>query len=253
MKKISVVIPVRFSNKYPRSENRMKLCLESLRAQTLKPELMEIIISDFGSENQFIPLLQKSCQQFNAKFIHVSTKEIWNRSRASNIAIRNSNPESQYILSSDIDIIFKDTCLERILDSINLNRIVACETRDLPETLALENLSVKIDFLKLKTIPRSLGWGTCCFPRNWIFKIRGYDEEFKGWGGEDDDLMKRARLGGMLIVRLYNLVFHQWHKSLFDVKEIIPFREANRKRLKEVNTLIRNENREWGKFRNNEE
>ena len=161
--KISIIIPVRFSDKYPRNTGRIKLCLESLRAQTLKPELIEIVVSDFGSENQFIPLLQKNCQQFNAKFIHVPTKKIWNRSRALNIAIRNSRPESQYIFSSDIDVIFKDICLERILDNAKPNRIVTCETRDLSETLAPENLSVKIDFLKLKTIPRSLGWALVAF------------------------------------------------------------------------------------------
>lgn len=252
MEKISVVIPTRFTDEFPRSTDRIKFCLGSLRNQTISSQFIEIVVSDFGSEAKYLPLLQESCQQFSARFIHFETREIWNRAKALNLGIKNSSPIFKYILATDIDIIFKNICLEKILSSMNDKRIVVCEMRDLPKMEFPEPFNPQTDLGKLETVKavgREKGFGVCCYPRDWIFKIRGYDELFKGWGGEDDDLMKRSRLDKMQEIRLYHLAFHQWHKPLYNAQVNLQPRKDNWSRLRSLDTVIRNENVEWGKWK----
>ncbi len=46
-------------------------------------------------------------------------------------------------------------------------------------------------------------------------KVNGFDEEFKGWGQEDDDLGRRLHASGASagIVVKEAMVFHQWHPT----------------------------------------
>lgn len=249
MEKVSVIIPTRFTDEFPRSTDRIKFCLGSLRNQTIDPQFVEIVIGDLGSEAKYIPLLQESCKQFSARFIHFATREIWNRAKALNLGIRNSSPVFKYILATDIDIIFKNICLEKILSSMSDKRIVVCEVDDLPKMKFPRSFNLQTDLDKLevsKSVGRILGLGICCFPRDWIFKIRGYDEEFKGWGGEDDDLMKRGKLDKMQMVRLHHLAFHQWHKPLYNEQVNLQPRKDNWDRWLKLNSIIRNKKTEWG-------
>lgn len=39
-------------------------------------------------------------------------------------------------------------------------------------------------------------WGTVLCSRKGFMDVGGYDEVFRGWGGEDDDLYERLKLGG---------------------------------------------------------
>ncbi len=66
----------------------------------------------------------------------------------------------------------------------------------------------------------SAGWGgLVSAPRDWFFKVRGFDERMKFWGGEDGDLWKRAGLDGMDRYRINDLeetdtkIYHQFHKD----------------------------------------
>ena len=48
-----------------------------------------------------------------------------------------------------------------------------------------------------------------------ILKVNGFDEEFIGWGQEDDDLGRRLHASGASagIVVAEAVVFHQWHPT----------------------------------------
>jgi hypothetical protein len=58
------------------------------------------------------------------------------------------------------------------------------------------------------------GVGMCmCAPRQWFFRIHGYDERYVLWGHEDDDILKRAKLDGLSQVGISDRtsLIHQWH------------------------------------------
>lgn len=51
------------------------------------------------------------------------------------------------------------------------------------------------------------------FWREDVVRINGYDETFKGWGVEDDDLALRLHRAGCrkLALRFAAIVYHLWH------------------------------------------
>jgi len=244
MPKVSAVIPIRYTDKYPRDMDRLDLCLKSLREQTVRSECIQIIVSDFGSEKKYVPALQEKCQKAKAKFVHIETQEVWSRAKALNIGIRASDPDSDYIISSDVDIIFKDTAIEEAFKNMDEKTYIIFEVRKLPPM----KLPIDLNFTRLEAIsmPEPPSIGICCFPRKWIFDVRGYDEEFKVWGWEDNDLVKRAHLSGLQIIRLPDLAFHLWHRVFYKVDLNDPQQKLNCERADSLNTIIRNTDRQWG-------
>jgi len=126
------------------------------------------------------------------------------------------------------------------------------------------------DFAKLRDISRSTGssvsagWGgLVSAPRDWFFKVRGFDERMKFWGWEDNDLWKRAGLDNMDRYRINDLnegdteIYHQFHEdclsltfsALWDKTERTPEERRQISWNKMIATrdtsLIRN-NKKWG-------
>lgn len=76
--------------------------------------------------------------------------------------------------------------------------------------------------------------GACvCYPRNTFIAVGGLDEQFAGWGPEDQDLIERACDTGFALVRCYDLLYyhlpHDYEKPWYDPRLI----EANRARYEE--------------------
>ncbi len=126
------------------------------------------------------------------------------------------------------------------------------------------------DSAKLRGIARadrsgiSAGWGgLVSAPRDWFFKVRGFDERMKFWGGEDGDLWKRAGLDGMNCYRINDLeetdteVYHQFHDDCISAGYEEPWGLTiltteqdhhitwNKTLMARDNTIIRN-NDNWG-------
>jgi GT2 family glycosyltransferase len=69
------------------------------------------------------------------------------------------------------------------------------------------------NFLRHPTKPYKLRSGNFGISREDFERVNGFDENFEGWGGEDDDLGRRLRRAG---ARLESIVrhtysFHLWH------------------------------------------
>jgi len=47
--------------------------------------------------------------------------------------------------------------------------------------------------------------------REWIMKLRGFDEDYQGYGYEDDDMADRLRRSGVTFEFTDIEVEHQWH------------------------------------------
>jgi GT2 family glycosyltransferase len=57
----------------------------------------------------------------------------------------------------------------------------------------------------------------CCFKRDDLLKIGGWDEEYLGWGAEDNDVSYRAFRGGLRIVYAQDIkCFHIDHATSFE-------------------------------------
>lgn len=107
------------------------------------------------------------------------------------------------------------------------------------EIRKLRSLALKSRFyswIRHPTKPRLFG-GNIGVWRNDYERINGYDENFVGWGGEDDDLRLRLRRAGVRIHSIlpWTRTYHLWHppvdsapKSIMDGRNISYLHRANR-------------------------
>ncbi len=212
---ISVIIPLR-----NRMGVRLANCLRSLRWQDLEPaEAVEIVISDFGSDDAHRKGVAAGAAAFDAEVAHTVTDEVWNRSRALNIGIRKAR--GRYIFCTDVDMIFEPTFIRTLIEAqqrLNDAGFIVCGCRDMPETLAERAWQVE-EFPAMKEqspFREKLGTGACQMAtRRFFCDVRGYDEGYLFWGMEDNDMRFRAKRSGLVETWVHDRtsMLHQWHPS----------------------------------------
>lgn len=211
---LSVIVPIR-----NRSGTRLDNCLRSLRWQDLPREQVEIVLSDFGSDDDHRASIEALADAHGARIVYTETDEIWNRSRALNIGIRAAT--GRYVLCTDADMIFAPNFLRALVEEQRGTgdaALVVCRCRDLPEDVPEQPWS-EADFptlLERSHLREKLGTGACQMARRTLFEeIHGYDEAYKFWGMEDNDFRYRAKSSGVVErwVHERTAMLHQWHPS----------------------------------------
>lgn len=219
MPRLSVVIPVR-----NRSGTRLRNCLNSLRWQQLDASELEIVLSDYGSNDEHARSIAALAERFSAKVARNEEFGDWNRSRALNLGIQASSGE--YVWCTDADMIFAPDFVPAILavhDQRPGKALVVCACSDLPERVPEQDYELA-DFPMLskastrrKAINKnSLGTGACqSATRAFFFHARGYDERYVHWGSEDSDMRDRALAYGLEMVWISDRteMLHQWHPT----------------------------------------
>lgn len=211
---ISVIIPLR-----NRGGHRLDNCLRSLRWQELPAERVELLISDFGSDDAHREALAPMAEAHGVRVVFHDTREIWNRARALNIGIRAAR--GRYVLCTDADMIFAPTFLPTVVQAqqeADDAALVVCQCRDLPSTVeerayALEDFPA---LLQASYYRKRLGTGACQMALRGMFHtLRGFDEGYKFWGLEDTDMTFRAQRHGLRLAWVHprTAMLHQWHPT----------------------------------------
>jgi len=184
--KISVIVPV-----YNRLEHLRALFLCLLRQ---KKQADELIITDDGSSQKVLDfigdLIPKA--QFKVKHIYQEDKG-FRKTRALNNAVRNSTGD--LLIFCDQDLIFGEEYIETIVNNIKSNIFLM--------TFKLAKRGIKLVGMSYALM------------REAYLKVNGYDENYIGWGQEDDDFGNRLTVAGIngreLITK--NIQLHLWHYS----------------------------------------
>lgn len=248
--KISIIIGIR--NRY---DQRIKNALKSIRNQTYDKDLIEVVLVDYGSDEQYQKEFDRLCKIYNVKGIWTNTKDIWNKSCSLNIGIRNS--KNDYILLSDVDIIFQKNYIQECINEIkeNPNQALYCSLLDLIDSEVTSEIDVNKNYsvLKSKATSRASATGAI-FPygisqifleKQKAIDIGGYDEYYQLWGEEDIDFAERLEMTG---IKLKNISaktshLHQWHKKYEGVANLAGFREIakdNKKHFLNNSSIVRN-------------
>ena len=214
----TVVVPLRNRWGVP-----LRNCLRSIVLQTRPPD--ELIIADYGSTPENHQKALKITAEFKPTVYRFQAAGgPWNRSTARNIGIRRSRGE--YVTCLDADLIMAP----RVLEKVALIHSSRPDVYLISRVRRLKNLAIDPDALELPRDYRRLreapfyqlseGWGgLMSASKQWFFKVRGFDERFRGWGWEDVDLWKRARRDQMHCLRLDDFgwddceVYHQYHPN----------------------------------------
>lgn len=217
---ITVVIPVRNIEPF-----RLYHALNSIRRQDYSEGKVHCIIVDYGSVTDKKKQLEAVATQMGSRYIYVNEFGPWNRSRALNIGIRGA--ESPFIVSSDADIIFSPSFLRKAVELLKVNpcSVIYSYCLDLPEEA--NNLLVgtwktkeQVDVYEIKGMAvkrwQTPSYGISVTLKRYYQYLRGYDETYKEWGCEDDDLFVRFIRLGLDPVVLYdsgNFYCHIWHEK----------------------------------------
>lgn len=237
--KISVIVPV-----YNRLEHLRALFLCLLRQ---KKQADELIITDDGSSQKVLDFIGDLIPRAKFKVKHIYQEDKgFRKTRALNNAVRNSIGD--LLIFCDQDLIFGEEYVETIASNIKENIFLMGRAHTLKreeKDFVLENIE-KINLYEeiVKNLPDSyiptikkmlnedkrrrllktfklakrgikLVGMSYALMKNAYIKVNGYDENYIGWGQEDDDFGNRLTVAGIngkeLITK--NIQLHLWHYS----------------------------------------
>ena len=217
---ITVVIGVK-----NRADYRLVNALSSIRNQSYPFERIYILVVEYGSSKNNVAIVSDICKTYKAEHLIVDNVSLWNRSHCLNIGIRHTT--SKFILTSDTDIIFSENYIESAIQMLLKNplSVVYSQTLDLTsqncsilESVANRKCSIDCDSFLQYAEPRSQGdcnAGINATYRRYYEYIRGYDENYTLWGGEDNDIARRFSYLGLEPISICNVAYylHQWHEK----------------------------------------
>lgn len=210
--KISVIVTV--YNRFNYVENILKCLLN----QTIQP--YEVIFTDDGSSEDLKKLLKKYRDRGNFKIKHIFQEDLgFRKTKACNNAVLEA--EGEYLIFLDQDAIFPNNLLEefnlkRKNGYFSILRVIWSTheemleiQRDIDENKGYKEYLRVLNKKQFKSLKKWLikdkynnfryrlglrdrgaglmGIGFGVSKKDYL-KVNGYDEDFKGWGGEDADL-----------------------------------------------------------------
>jgi glycosyltransferase involved in cell wall biosynthesis len=227
---------------YERTQHLFR-CLDSLEFN--RDYFDEVVISDDGSSHEASIAVQNKMTSYSypIHYAHRNSKG-FEVAAARNNGIRHA--KGDYLIFFDCDFLVLAGTVKVHVDNAKSNRFVVGHCKYLDKTststiftydslLATEinclyhasddkplmkmqkrfirrNILMKLKLASYRK--QSLGGHFSIF-RNDIEAINGYDENYKGWGGEDEDLGRRLVLSGTHSIPLQTKakVLHLWHKK----------------------------------------
>ncbi len=237
--KISVIVPV-----YNRLEHLRALFLCLLK-QKKQPD--ELIITDDGSSQKVLDFIGDLIPKLEFKVKHIYQEDKgFRKTRALNNGVRNSIGD--LLIFCDQDLIFGEEYIETIAKNIkndiflmgrahtlkkeekdfiveNIEKINSYEeiVKNLPDSYIptikkMLNEDKRRRLLKTFKLAKrgiKLVGMSYALMKNAYIKVNGYDENYIGWGQEDDDFGNRLTVAGIngkeLVTK--NIQLHLWHYS----------------------------------------
>lgn len=221
---------------------RIRLAVQSIQASFGRFN-GEVIISDYGSID---PQANKAlAEELECAYVYTPA-EVWSRSRALNAGFAISSGE--LLVSTDADMVFSPESFERIVETARKQPKAAffLQCRDLPEGMDDEWVALHPDAWeeleqRSRLRPRWGMGGMMAISREGFFEIRGFDERFHTYGGEDLDFAQRARRAGFKTVWVNEpdvRMYHMWHPP---TRAIVDQTEEGRETVERNRDIVYND------------
>lgn len=219
----------------------VKKCLDSLNEQSLR--LFHVVLVDYGSEAGFANPLKELVKGYN--FLQLLSYpvdgQLWNKSRAINIALQQCN--SPYFFVADIDMFFRKDFIAQLSQLKSPDEVIYFKVGFLSKEESAKECV--FEAYKVKHYSTEEATGMTLYPTALLKSINGYDEFYHGWGAEDTDVHIRFINSGFK-VRFYEsevLMLHQWHPKAYRTKNSsAPFHNS----LEKINQCYLKQTRNLG-------
>jgi len=214
--KISVVI-MTWNRNY---NNSLHWFLETiLPYQNIKP--LEVIVVDTSTDQKISDQVKYECKKYPEVRYYYFRQNKPMKAWGLNVGIRLANPETEYFLTSDIDMIWPPWYLDMAHNYISEDAFVLTEPSKLPEKFNYSDIQANIHNWK-NLYKQSIPWGKAggpgngqLFSKEFIYEVRGYNEAFsEGQDAYDMEMWRRAKKYGMKVRwwgRRWNQSLHLWH------------------------------------------
>ena len=204
--KLSIVIGFR-----NRDLKRVRRCMTSLSDQS--NQNFELIFVNYGSDTALAEQVSKIVHQYTfCRYVYSDTRGYpWSRAHALNIGIRLA--QGEFVLTTDIDFVFANNFVDVILANVKKNAVLYSFVYFLPEKFDdFSNISKYHQ--EFKTSNRDGMGGCCCLEKIILEDIGGFDEYYRYWGIEDEDLHSRLKIKNIEEIWLEDslTLYHQWHQ-----------------------------------------
>lgn len=220
----------------------LKCCLDALSFSS--EQFTEVVIADDGSSGPTVKKLQELISSYDFTIRHIWQEKLGFRlSSSRNNAIRGA--QGNYLIFLDCDFAALPGSIGMHTQKAKPGRIVAARFKYLPETetrnlvsdgITAERLENLYSLLPERPISRE-HWNFIKYaalrklrlvgPRKpqcssffSLYKkdieyVNGYDENFSGWGGEDEDLSMRLNMAGFSGYSIIKQAkaLHLWHPT----------------------------------------
>lgn len=194
-----------------RELERVKRSLDSLVEQ--KNQDFEVIFVDYGSSQTIASEVATliSDYPFVTYQYSYSCQQPWSRSKAINIGLH--LVKTDFVFIADIDMIFSPDFVQVLENIKSTKQSVFFKVGFLSEKESQTNK--KFEDYSIAFTSSVGAQGLSLFPTEALLSIRGFDEFFHLWGGEDEDVHARLKMIGLDIVFFDEkiLMLHQWHPT----------------------------------------
>jgi glycosyltransferase involved in cell wall biosynthesis/polysaccharide pyruvyl transferase WcaK-like protein len=232
---MSVIVPFRRRRSSSHEDRNLLATVESLNAQTLERNRYEIVIVEADQSPSLDP--PPGCRTVFA----YCQEPLFRKSWVMNVGFRQSS--GGILVFHDADVLAPPDMLESIAARIAAGSQTAKPsfsvfdlTREATETVHSNGIAA------LKKVPaawrklRSAPGGSIAVTRERFAAVRGYNERFAGWGGEDDEFLLRLRAQECDPPDLGCRLHHLWHEcGPLDHRQVA----ANRRLVEHVRRLGR--------------
>lgn len=216
---VSIIVPIRIMHpQFKIYIDNLIFCAKGLSLLDTGSVTKEVIISDLGSAPAFSSEILKISKDNGLKYVRSESKA-WSRSRAINSGIYAATGSRLFFI--DADTILPKTYVQDHLavaleNNYTVNLVYDSEVKEFNNKTH--------DYACLLKQPgkiRQGGWSHFSVDRARLIKIGGYDNDYVGWGAEDNDVLLRLESSGVHRVILNNPPVHLWHPQYSEIMRSI--------------------------------